>query len=89
MSSATIDRCLGPARFKHPSHGLSTTKPGSLLKKAIPVRTFTPWDEDKPGFLEIDLVGIISKIRGDYQPNVQNNCQLWKKTLVSPYFGHI
>ncbi len=56
MSSATIDRCLGLARFEHPSHGLSTTKPGSLLKKAIPVRTFTPWDEDKPGFLEIDLV---------------------------------
>ena len=56
MSSATIDRCLGPARFQHPSHGLSTTKPGSLLKKAIPVRTFTPWDEDQPGFLEIDLV---------------------------------
>jgi hypothetical protein len=56
MSSATIDRCLGPARFEHPSHGLSTTKPGSLLKKAIPVRTYTPWDEDQPGFLEIDLV---------------------------------
>jgi hypothetical protein len=55
MSRSTIDRCLGPARFEHP-HGLSTTKPGSLLKKAIPVRTFTPWDEDKPGFLEIDLV---------------------------------
>ena len=56
MSRSTIDRCLGPARFEHPSHGLSTTKPGSLLKKAIPVRTFTPWDEDQPGFLEIDLV---------------------------------
>jgi hypothetical protein len=55
MSSATIDRCLGPAHFEHP-HGLGTTKPGSLLKKAIPVRTFTPWDEDQPGFLEIDLV---------------------------------
>jgi len=55
MSRSTIDRCLGPARFEHP-HGLSTTKPGSLLKKAIPVRTFTPWDEDKPGFLEIDLM---------------------------------
>jgi hypothetical protein len=55
MSSATIDRCLSPARFEHP-HGLSTTRPGSLLKKAIPVRTFTPWDEDQPGFLEIDLV---------------------------------
>ncbi len=56
MSRSTIDRCLGPARFEHPGHGLSTTKPGSLLKKAIPVRTYTPWDEDKPGFLEIDLV---------------------------------
>ena len=55
MSRSTIDRCLGPARFEHP-HGLSTTKPGSLLKKAIPIRTFTPWDEDQPGFLEIDLV---------------------------------
>jgi hypothetical protein len=55
MSRSTIDRCLGPVRFEHP-HGLSTTKPGSLLKKAIPIRTFTPWDEDQPGFLEIDLV---------------------------------
>ena len=55
MSRATIDRCLGPVRFEHP-HGLSTTKPGSLLKKAIPIRTYTPWDEDQPGFLEIDLV---------------------------------
>ena len=55
MSSATMDRCLRPVRFAHP-HGLSTTKPGTLLKKAIPVRTYTPWDEDRPGFLEIDLV---------------------------------
>ena len=56
MSRSTIDRCLGPARFEQPLHGLNTTRPGSLLKKAIPVRTFTPWDEDQPGFLEIDLV---------------------------------
>ena len=56
MSRSTMDRCLAPARFEHPPHGLSTTKPGSLLKQAIPVRTFTPWDEDQPGFLEIDLV---------------------------------
>jgi hypothetical protein len=55
MSRSTIDRCLGPARFERP-RGLSTTKPGSLLKKAIPVRTYTPWDEGQPGFLEIDLV---------------------------------
>ena len=35
---------------------MSTTKPGSLLKKAIPIRTFADWNEDQPGFLEIDLV---------------------------------
>lgn len=56
MSRATIDRCLKKARFTHPQHGISTTKPGTLLKKAIPIRTFTPWEDEKPGFLEIDLV---------------------------------
>lgn len=56
MSRATIDRCLRPARFEPHPQGLSTTKPGSLLKAAIPIRTFTPWEEERPGFLEIDLV---------------------------------
>lgn len=55
ISSASIDRCLRPIRIKTP-HGLSTTKPGSLLKNLIPVRTFTEWEEERPGFLEIDLV---------------------------------
>jgi len=55
ISSASIDRCLRPIRLQT-RHGLSTTKPGSLLKNLIPVRTFTEWDEERPGFLEIDLV---------------------------------
>lgn len=55
ISSASIDRCLRPSRIKSP-HGLSTTKPGSLLKNLIPVRTFTEWDQERPGFMEIDLV---------------------------------
>jgi hypothetical protein len=55
ISSASIDRCLRPVRTKS-RHGLSTTKPGSLLKNLIPVRTFTEWDEERPGFMEIDLV---------------------------------
>lgn len=55
ISSASIDRCLRPARIQSP-HGLSTTKPGSLLKNLIPVRTFTEWDDERPGFMEIDLV---------------------------------
>ena len=55
ISSASIDRCLRPIRIKSP-HGLSTTKPGGLLRNLIPVRTFTEWDEQQPGFMEIDLV---------------------------------
>jgi hypothetical protein len=55
ISSASMDRCLRPIRLQG-SHGLSTTKPGSLLKKAIPVRTFTAWDDERPGFMEVDLV---------------------------------
>lgn len=67
MSRATIDRCLKKARFTHPQHGISTTKPGSLLKKAIPIRTFTPWEDEHPGFLEIDLVAHCgSSVEGIY-----------------------
>jgi hypothetical protein len=55
ISSASIDRCLRSIRLQTP-HGLSTTKPGSRLKNLIPVRTFTEWDQERPGFLEIDLV---------------------------------
>ncbi len=36
--------------------GLGTTKPGTLLKSAIPIRTFAEWDKVQPGFTEIDLV---------------------------------
>jgi hypothetical protein len=55
ISSASIDRSLRSIRVE-PPHGLGTTKPGSLRKNQIPVRTFTAWDEERPGFLEIDLV---------------------------------
>jgi len=59
MSARTIDRRLRPFRLaRDPKnwHGLGTTKPGSLLKDQVPVRTFTPWEDQRPGFLEIDLV---------------------------------
>ena len=55
ISRATIDRCLKSARFEH-RKGLSTTKPGTLLRNAIPVRIFTPWEDERPGFFEVDLV---------------------------------
>lgn len=55
MSASTIDRRMAPFRPQR-GRGLSTTKPGTLLKDAIPIRTFADWDEAKPGFLEMDLV---------------------------------
>lgn len=55
MSHLTIDRLLQSARLGKPK-GLSTTKPGSLLKRQIPVRTFADWDDAQPGFMEVDLV---------------------------------
>ena len=53
LSSATADRLLRPLRQPH---GLTTTKPGRLLKQQIPIRTFTEWNDVQPGFLEGDLV---------------------------------
>lgn len=57
MSAATIDRRLAPDRAKLAVRGRSHTKPGSLLKDAIPMRTWADWDDAVPGFVEIDLVG--------------------------------
>jgi hypothetical protein len=56
MSPATIDRRLRPFRPRRGGHGWGTTKPGTLLKQQVPVRTFTPWEDQRPGFVEIDLV---------------------------------
>ena len=55
MSVSTAERLLRTQR-KPCLHGLSTTAPGSLRKAHIPVRTFSIWEEDRPGFIEMDLV---------------------------------
>lgn len=56
ISAATSDRMLAPLkarmRFKTRSH----TRPGTLLKYHIPIRTFAQWNEQRPGFVEVDLV---------------------------------
>ncbi len=67
ISAATIDRLLAPTRKRYRIKGRSTTRPGSLLKKSIPIRTFTDWDEAKPGFFEVDLVSHDGgAVRGDF-----------------------
>ena len=56
ISAASIDRLLTTERRKYELRGRAGTKPGTLLKKQIPIRTFAEWDEQQPGFVEIDLV---------------------------------
>jgi hypothetical protein len=67
ISHSTIDRLLAPARHRLGGRGRSTTKPGTLLRKAIPIRTFADWNDDRPGFLEMDLVAHCGETTsGDY-----------------------
>ena len=56
MSPATIDRQLRPFRKLGRRRGFTTTRPGNMLKGMIPIRTFADWQENKPGFMEVDLV---------------------------------
>src|SRR5512142_169509 len=57
MSAATIDRRLVVAKSRLLPRGRSHTKPGSMLKSRIAMRTWAEHDEDVPGFVEVDLVG--------------------------------
>ena len=55
ISPATIDRLMAPSRSKYGKRGIATTKPGALIKKRIPIKT-NQWDENRPGFIEVDTV---------------------------------
>ena len=53
-SRSTLDRLLVPARIEHRRR--ATTRPGSVLRQTIPIRT--EWTENVPGFLELDTVAL-------------------------------
>ena len=55
MSLSTAERFLR-SQHKPRLHGLSATSPCPWRKAQIPVRTFSVWEEDRPGFVEMDLV---------------------------------
>lgn len=55
IRSDTIDRRLKPYKAKLKRKINSTTKPGSLIKKQIPIKTVS-WDETRIGCSELDLV---------------------------------
>jgi hypothetical protein len=67
MSISTINRLLKSERAKLQLKGRSSTKPGTLLKHQIPIRTFADWNEATPGFMEIDLVAHCGgSLKGEY-----------------------
>jgi len=55
ISPPTIDRLLLPSRLHYKKRGRATTKPGTLLRHQIPLKT-NQWNESRPGFLEADTV---------------------------------
>lgn len=66
ISAATGDRLLRSERQKT-RKSLSTTRPGALLKKQIPIRTFSDWSDITPGFVEADLVAHCGdKVNGSF-----------------------
>lgn len=60
-SRATLDRLLIPARIAHRRR--ATTRPGTLLRQQIPIRT--EWNEQEPGFLEMDTVAMCGGVLDD------------------------
>jgi hypothetical protein len=66
ISPAQIDRLLRRARVQHPKKGLSTTRPGTLLRHAVPTRHGPP-DTTRPGSVEADTVAHCDdSTEGDY-----------------------
>ena len=55
MSPSTMDRLLKRHRSSHP-RPQSLTRSGPLLKKQVKIRLGTEWDDDRPGFCEVDTV---------------------------------
>ena len=56
LSPATCDRLLRARRKSFCPVGRCMTKPGTLLKSQIPIRTWSDWSDETPGYCEMDLV---------------------------------
>ncbi|MDX1359730.1 MAG: DDE-type integrase/transposase/recombinase [Clostridia bacterium] len=85
VSPATIDRLLKKHKLSISFHGISTTKPGTLLKRNIPLRLGTQWDDAVPGYVEIDLVAHCGPTTaGEYinTLNVTDICTGWTESMA-------
>jgi hypothetical protein len=78
ISPRSIDRLLRPVRQRYGSRGLCGTKPGTLLKNLIPIKT-SHWDVTKPGFVEADTVAHCGgSLEGDF---------VWSLTFTDVFSG--
>lgn len=87
ISAATIDRLLAPEKKRLRLKARSGTKPGTLLKHQIPVRTYADWEEDRPGFSEVDLVSHEGGYaRGDFAQTLDltDVCTGWTELAAVP-----
>ena len=87
ISASSIDRLLKAERRKHQLRARAHTKPGTLLKHQIPIRTFAEWDEGQPGFVEIDLVAHDGGLAlGDFCQTLDltDVCTGWTETEAVP-----
>src|SRR5215216_1011096 len=87
ISASSIERLLKGERRKQQLRARSRTKPGTLLKHQIPIRTFAEWAEDEPGFSEIDLVAHDGGLAlGDFCQTLDltDVCTGWTETEAVP-----
>jgi hypothetical protein len=56
MSAATIDRALREVRGQAGGRGRRRAAPSAAIRRSVPVRTFSDWQDPPPGFFEADLV---------------------------------
>lgn len=78
VSAAQADRLLAPRKARSGARGRCGTKPGSLLKTHIPIRTDN-WDITQPGYLEADTVAHCgTSLEGDF---------IWSVTYTDIYSG--
>lgn len=80
ISPSTVDRMLYKIRQGGKVSSRSTTKPGNLLKSQVAVRSFSDWDDARPGFTEADLVAHCGTFVGGhfFQTLVMTNiCTGW------------
>lgn len=78
VSAAQVDRLLARHRAANPKRGRCGTKPGSLLKHHIPIRTDN-WDITQPGYLEADTVAHCGdSLEGDF---------IWSVTYTDIFSG--